>query len=412
MAIKLPEANWRTVVLSLVSMIYLVIFKEYLNPIIKKKTKVQFPSELLLVVVATTVSYFVGFNNYSIAVVGKVPNGFPIPQIPTTSLWPDLLPEAFIIALIAFSINISLACLFARKHNYAIESTQELYAYGLANIFSSFFQCFPSAASLSRSSILESSGGKTMLSAFFNSIVLLLVILFMGPLFKQLPKACLAAIIVVAFKNLLFQIKDVVTLWRINKFESITWVITFISVVFLNVDYGLVIGLAVSNFMIIVKDQFFQIRALEAYGESNDFVNKEFVVEIKKRHILVDVNVKIFKIQRSIYFANTEYLQKTLFKMYGYSPNSKAQVNKEFELKVVEEPATGSEEPSSDVSFTTVVARPDPDLILDMSAVNYVDTNGVKCIQQIIEDFKKINVTVYLCESQGKLFFSFYWHVI
>ena len=56
----------------------------------------------------------------------------------------------------------------------------------------------------------------------------------------------------------------------------------------------------------------------------------------------------------------------------------------------------------SAVSFTTVVAKPSPDLILDMSAVNYVDTNGVKCIAQIVEDFKKMNVSVYLCESQGR----------
>jgi len=223
----------------------------------------------------------------------------------------------------------------------------------------------------------------------------------MGPLFRQLPKACLAAIIVVAFKNLLFQIKDVVTLWRINKFESITWAITFSSVVFLNVDYGLVIGLVVSNFMIIVKDQFFQIRLLGAYSDSPDFVDKDFVVDVKKDHALVEMNVKIFKIQRSIYFANTEYLQKNLFKLYGSSPIDRGQASKEFEMKVVADPGESLGE-HSDVSFTTVVAKPSPDLILDMSAVNYVDTNGVKCIVQIVEDFKKMNVSVYLCESQGR----------
>jgi len=294
-----------------------------------------------------------------------------------------------------------MASLFARKHKYKIDSTQELYAYGLTNVISSFFVCFPSGASMSRSSVLEAAGGQTMIIQFWNALIILFVILFAGPLFENLPQACLAAIIVVAFKSILMQFMDIFSLWRINKFESVTWVITFCSVVFLDIDYGLVIGVVVSNFAIIVKDQFFQIRLLGAYSDSPDFVDKDFVVDVKKDHALVEMNVKIFKIQRSIYFANTEYLQKNLFTLYGSSPTDRGQASKEFELKVVADPGENLGEPS-DVSFTTVVGKPSPDLILDMSAVNYVDTNGVKCIVQIVEDFKKMNVSVYLCESQGR----------
>jgi solute carrier family 26 protein len=333
-----------------------------------------------------------------------VPNGFPIPEIPTTSFWPDLLADAFIIALIAFSINISMACLFARKHKYDIDSTQELYAYGISNIFSSFFHCFPSAASLSRSSVLEGAGGKTMLSAIFNALILLMVILFIGPLFESLPKACLASIIVVAFKNLLFQVKDFVTLWRINRFESITWLITFLSVVFLNVDYGLIIGVAVSNLMLVFKDQFFQIRSLGTYNDADDFVDKSFIIDIKPDSLLEDTNVKVFKIQRSIHFANYDHFQKSLFKLYGLSPLDSSRTKK-FDVKFLEMDAEKGEalnEPAV-ISFSTVVAKREPDIILDMSAVNYADTNGVKSIVQMVEDFKKIDVIVYLCKSQDSL---------
>ena len=59
------------------------------------------------------------------------------------------------------------------------------------------------------------------------------------------------------------------------------------------------------------------------------------------------------------------------------------------------------------VTVAQLSAEPaNPDLILDFSAVNYIDTNGVRMIQQIIEDFSKIGVTVYICEAQGKKIYS------
>ena len=114
-----------------------------------------------------------------------------------------------------------MVCLFARKHKIEIDTTQELYAYGFCNILSSLFTCYPSAGSLSRSSVLEVTGGRSMLSGLFGAVVILFVILFAGPLFESLPKAVLASIIVAAFKSILLQAVDMFKLWKINKFESV-----------------------------------------------------------------------------------------------------------------------------------------------------------------------------------------------
>ena len=84
-----------------------------------------------------------------------------MPSPPNLEMWPDLIHDAFIIALISFSVNISLVMLFANKFEYKYESNQELYAYGIANAFGSFFSCFPSAVSLSRTTVLVNAGGKT-----------------------------------------------------------------------------------------------------------------------------------------------------------------------------------------------------------------------------------------------------------
>jgi solute carrier family 26 protein len=85
----------------------------------------------------------------------------PSPQLSDLSLTRYLLKDMFLVGLISFSISISLASLFARRKNYKIDPTQELYALGLSNVFGSMFSCFPSTGSLSRSSLLETTGAKS-----------------------------------------------------------------------------------------------------------------------------------------------------------------------------------------------------------------------------------------------------------
>jgi solute carrier family 26 protein 5 len=92
----------------------------------------------------------------------------------------------------------------------------------MSNIISSFFQCYPSAGSLSRSVVQEGSGGKTLLIGGFSSIILGTVIMAFTPLFQSLPMACLAAVIIVNLKGLILQIKDFNFYFRISLLECVS----------------------------------------------------------------------------------------------------------------------------------------------------------------------------------------------
>jgi solute carrier family 26, other len=229
---KLGKSNWLTCVLSAICIVYLLIMNLLVNPFLKKKFRLEFPKELFIVIIVTIASYFLKFSEkFGVSIVATIPSGMPSPNLPDFSLFPDVVSSAITISIIAFSINISLAKVFSQKHGYKIESTQELYAYGLSNIFSSFFSCFPSAASLSRSSVLENSGGKTAIGPFIGAIIILVVILVVGPLFEPLPKACLASIIVVALRGLLLQVKDLLKYWKFSKIEFVSIRFFFIIVI-------------------------------------------------------------------------------------------------------------------------------------------------------------------------------------
>ncbi len=169
---------------------------------------------------------------------------------------------------------------------------------------------------------MEGAGAKTMLSGIFCSLILLIVILFVGPLFEKLPNACLAAIIVAAFKSILLQALELPRLWLINKYESLTWLVTFLAVVVLDVDYGLYIGVGVSILFVVVKDQNFQFRSLESYNNTTHYCDRDFVSYVNRNPA---VNAKIFKAQRSIYYVNCESFKNELFKQYGFSPSVRLQ---------------------------------------------------------------------------------------
>jgi solute carrier family 26 protein len=88
----------------------------------------------------------------------------PGPKVPPLFIIKDMLINTFLTALIAFTINYSLADLFSKKQRYKINPTQELFAAGASNVFASFFPCFASGASLARSCVQFNSGGKTQVS--------------------------------------------------------------------------------------------------------------------------------------------------------------------------------------------------------------------------------------------------------
>ncbi|KAG8239970.1 hypothetical protein J437_LFUL018567 [Ladona fulva] len=179
----------------------------------------------------------------------------PAPSLPAFPLVPKVLVPALVISIIAFSITISMASIFARKLNYEIDGTQELLASGVSNIFGSFFMCLPFAASLSRSLIQEDVGGKTQIASIISCLFLLLVLLWIGPFFEPLPNCVLAGIVLVSLKGMFVQIKDVFSIWHRSKMDGLVWLLTFFGVVVIDIDIGLAIGIALSILTVVMLGQ-------------------------------------------------------------------------------------------------------------------------------------------------------------
>uniref|UniRef100_A0A8C7L8L8 STAS domain-containing protein n=1 Tax=Oncorhynchus kisutch TaxID=8019 RepID=A0A8C7L8L8_ONCKI len=231
-----PETNIGTLVVSLVSIIGLVLVKE-LNTYLGKKLPVPIPVELLGIIIATVVSWQVNLEGkYGVEVVGEIPSGLQPPVMPTASLFGQVIGDAFALSVVGYGIAISLGRIFALKYGYKVDSNQELIALGLSNTIGGVFQCFAISCSMSRTMVQESTGGKTQVASALSAMVILVIMLWIGALFEELPKAVLAAIIYVNLQGMMKQFMDIPTLWKSNKVDMLVWVATLILTVLFNPD--------------------------------------------------------------------------------------------------------------------------------------------------------------------------------
>nr|XP_045612541.1 sulfate transporter-like isoform X2 [Procambarus clarkii] len=185
---NLTSSNPSTMLISSITISLLVLNNEVLKPWVSKRSKIPIPIELIVVVIGTLTSYLMDFHRiYNVRIVGKIPTGLPEARVPPVALMSQVAVDAGVISVVSYIVSFSMAKILAKRKNYNVDATQELYALGMSNIFGSFFGCGPVASSFARTLIQESAGGVTQMASFVSCSVLVFVLLFVGPLFETLP---------------------------------------------------------------------------------------------------------------------------------------------------------------------------------------------------------------------------------
>ena len=153
---------------------------------------------------------------------------------------------AFALLLIGFSQTAGDARAFAARHRYRIDVNQESIAQGMANAGAGVFQGMPVSTSLSASSLNESSGARTPLASLVTGTLVILTLLFLAPLFSDLPKAVLAALIIDAVVFGMIDVRELRRLHRVARIDFWIAVAAIVGVLSAGVLAGVVIGVALS----------------------------------------------------------------------------------------------------------------------------------------------------------------------
>ncbi|CAG5927252.1 unnamed protein product [Menidia menidia] len=401
---QITSTNICDLVMSIAIMVVVFIVKE-LNERYKAKLPVPIPIEVIMTVIACGVSYGFHFEKrYNVEVVGKMVSGYESPIPPSIGVFQESAIEALPIAI-------------------------ELIAFGVSNIFGASFRSFAASTALSRTAVQESSGGKTQVAGLISAVMAMIVTVALGFLLEPLPRSVLGALVIVNLKGMLMQFREIPYLWRRDKIECMVWTGTCLGATLLGLDIGLAVGLGVELLTVIFRIQFPRCSVLanipgtDIYRDSKDYPQS---VQPK--------GVKIFRIPSPIFFANTDFFRDKLVEAAGFNPlrvlrkRNKAlrkikQILKKSDLDLAERGVDNFLSPTPDdsngkteeldlpknikdlplqINWNTDfpelnIPRVDiHSLILDFSAVSFLDISGLKGLKMAFKEFLQVNVDIYI----------------
>jgi sulfate permease, SulP family len=215
----------------------------------------KIPGALVLVVGGLIASVVLDLGAHGVALVGTVPRGLPVPQVPSLDLVSQNLPAivvaSFALLLIGFSQTAGDAQAFATRHRYRVDLNQESIAQGMANLGAGVFQGMPVSTSLSASSLNESAGARTPMASLATGAIVLATLVLLAPLFSELPKPVLAAIIIDAVVFGMIDIAEFRRLRRVKRFDFWIAVAALLGVLSVGVLLGVVVGIVLSLLWLI-----------------------------------------------------------------------------------------------------------------------------------------------------------------
>jgi SulP family sulfate permease len=360
------ETNWITAIIGILATGFLFWVRKGLKPFLKRfgvsdgLAGVLVKTGPVAVVVATTAAVWgFGLGDQGVRIVGEVPQSLPPLTLPSFS--PDLLGQlllpAFLISIIGFVESISVAQTLAAKKRQRIDPDQELIGLGAANIGASLTGGFPVTGGFSRSVVNFDAGAETPAAGAFTAIGLAIAALTLTPLIYFLPKATLAATIIVAVLSLVdFSILK--RSWNYSKADFAAVLATILMTLAWGVEVGVSTGVGLSILLHLYKTSKPHI------AEVGQVPGTEHYRNILRHNVITDPTIVTLRVDESLYFANARYLEDKI-------------QNRVAQDKKIQH------------------------VILQCSAINEIDLSALESLEAINNRLREMNVLLHLSEVKG-----------
>jgi SulP family sulfate permease len=367
-ASHLAETNPITLGLGVGSVLILLYFKYGLGQRLQSSalpatviTSITKSGPLVVVVMTTLLVWGFDLNNQAgVKIVGQVPAGLPSLTWPTFDLgvWQMLLPSALAISFVGYMQSISAAKALASKRRQKVDADQELIALGIANLGATLTGGYPVTGGFSRSVVNFSAGANTGLASIITALLIALTVIFLTPLFFFLPQATLAAIIMVAVAGLI----DIATLkhvWKYNKADAASLLITFVAVLLIGIETGILVGVGATILLFMWRTSRPHWAVVGRMpGETETYRN------ILRHPVKTCPHVIAIRVDESLYFANTKYLEDTILGLIA---------------------------DSAKVQY----------LLLIGIAVNFIDASALETLESLHHELQDAGVELHLADIKG-----------
>lgn len=296
----------------------------------------------------------------NLPLVGHLAAGLPPLGLPPGGVerWRSLLGPAALIGLVGYLEGISIAQVLARRHRHEVKANRELVAIGLANLCAALSHGMPVAGSLSRSVVNDAAGARSRIAGAVAATLVMASSVLLAPVLETLPRAVLAAIIIVAVLRL-FDWRGLLRIWRYDRADGAAWIVTALGVLTAGAETGFIAGLAVSLLLYIWRT------ANPHIVEVGHVPGSELFVESHRSHELETwPQLLLVRIDESLFFGNAAALQGFVMDKLG--------------------------------------ARPEvSDVILICGAVNAIDASALQMLEDLAEALQHGGVSIHLAELKG-----------
>ncbi|TAH49059.1 MAG: SulP family inorganic anion transporter [Chloroflexota bacterium] len=301
---RIPEANWYSVAIGVGAIVLIRVLKRYAPKI---------PGALVALILATALVAVFGLDQKGVSVLGEIPAGLPTLHLPQVGIvdYIRLFPGALALAGVTMAEGLLIARKYAQKYNDQIDSNQELFAFGAANIASGLTGGFMVGSSASRTAAMDSSGMRSQIPAIVGAIVVALVLLFLTGLLALVPNAVLGGIVANAVVSLI-EIDEQRELWKYRRAEFWIAMVCLASVLAFGALEAVIIAFLLSTILVVGRASNPQTTVLKllpsgkGYASSSDLSSPMTVP-----------GLILFRFGAELFFANANAFQDSVKKLVG-----------------------------------------------------------------------------------------------
>ncbi len=364
---KLPEAKPLALMTGMIAIVLFVLVRRLLPYLLvrsglraKHAKLIARMAPILIIAVFVLLSNIFDFGGRGdLAIVGHVPAGLPPLSLPNIGVpaYETLLIPALVIAIVAFVDSTSTAQELASRRRQRVDTNKELLGIGASNAVAGFTGGYPINGSMSRSAVNFTAGGKTRFVGLFVAVFMALTALFLTPVLYSLPLSVLAALIIVACLNLL-DFRSLWRTWMYSRADGITAIATFLSVLVLGVQWGVLAGVVLAMALHI------RMSLTPHMPLVGRFPGTEHYRDADRFNVETVDTVKTLRIDEGLYYANARFLEDRVARIVSEHPKM-------------------------------------TDLILMCSGVNHIDASALSSLREINRRLKGLKTRLHLSSMQS-----------
>jgi SulP family sulfate permease len=359
--------NLTVVGLGGLSLIILYLFNKPLSSVLTKagvkpalRVGISKIAPLLTIVVTTLLVIQYDFSNTeSVAIVGVIKGELPSISFNffnATQKWSLLWPYAGFIALIAYVESVAIAKVTANMRHQRINPNQELVAIGVANLATAVSGGMSVAGGFSRTMVNFTAGARTQMAVLIAVTLLSLAVVFASHGFEFIPKATLAAIILMAIFPLI-KLNDILKTWRYDRSDGIAEGLTLVGVLVFGIEEGLVLGI------ILTLASYLRQTSQPHIAEVGRITNTEHYRNVNRYPVETWENILLLRIDENTTFTNADYI--------------------------------------NDFILERLTHRPIKHIMLICTSVSHIDSTALAALENMIHSLQQQGMTLHFSEIKG-----------